>query len=97
MLMQYSWLRFIVLRRFVYVPCPRSAEVICEALYVCLVECHLERKISITLDNCTSKDKVMVILPDKLDTCSLMLDGQKLHVSYVVDILNLIVKHGMSV
>ena len=79
-------------------PCPHSAEVICEALYECLVEWHLERKIStITLDNCTSNDKAMVILPDKLDTSSLMLDGQLLHMRCAAHILNLIVKDGMSV
>ena len=79
-------------------PCPHTAEVICEALYECLVEWHLERKIStITLDNCTSNEKAMTILPDKLDTSSLMLDGQFLHMRCAAHILNLIVKDGMSV
>lgn len=93
-----SWNLKSFLMRFAYVPCPHSAEVICEALYECLVEWHLERKIStITLDNCTSNDKAMVILPDKLDTSSLMLDGQLIHMCCAAHILNLIVKDGMSV
>lgn len=93
-----SWNLKSFLMRFAYVPCPHSAEVICEALYECLVEWHLERKIStITLDNCTSNDKAMVILPDKLDTSSLMLHGKLLHMRCAAHILNLIVKDGMSV
>ncbi|KAM0917944.1 hypothetical protein ACQ4PT_009338 [Festuca glaucescens] len=93
-----SWNLKSFLMRFACVPCPHSAEVICEALYECLVEWHLERKIStVTLDNCTSNDKAMVILPDKLDTSSLMLDGQLLHMRCAAHILNLIVKDGMSV
>jgi hypothetical protein len=67
-------------------------------LYECLVEWHLERKIStITLDNCTSNDKAMDILPDKLDTSSLMMNGQLMHMRCAAHILNLIVKDGMSV
>uniref|UniRef100_A0A8R7Q4Y7 AC transposase n=1 Tax=Triticum urartu TaxID=4572 RepID=A0A8R7Q4Y7_TRIUA len=46
------------LMRFVYVPCPHNIEVICEAVHACLVEWHIEKKIStLTLDNCTSNDK----------------------------------------
>ncbi|XBH79377.1 hypothetical protein VPH35_105372 [Triticum aestivum] len=39
----------------------------------------------------------MTILPDKLDTSSLMLDGQFLHMRCASHILNLIGKDGMSV
>ena len=86
------------MHRFVYVPCPHNAEVICEALHACLVEWHLEKKIStVTLDNCTSNDKAMEILPDKLDTSSLMLKGTLLHMRCAAHILNLIVKDGLDV
>ena len=79
-------------------PCPHNAEVICEALHVCLVEWHLEKKIStVTLDNCTSNDKAMEHLPDKLDTKSLMLEGSLLHMRCAAHILNLIVKDGLDV
>ena len=81
-----------------YVPCPHNAEVICEALHACLVEWHLEKKIStVTLDNCTSNDKAMEILLDKLDTSSLMLKGTLLHMRCAAHILNLIVKDGLDV
>ncbi|KAM0915430.1 hypothetical protein ACQ4PT_010836 [Festuca glaucescens] len=64
------------LSRFAYVPCPHNGEVICQALYECLVDWHLEGKIStITLDNCTSNDKDVEELTDKLNTTSLMLNG----------------------
>ena len=79
-------------------PCPHNAEVICEALHACLVEWHLEKKIStVTLDNCTSNDKAMQILPDKLDTKVLMLEGKYLHMRCAAHILNLIVKDGLDV
>ena len=79
-------------------PCPHNAEVICEALHVCLVEWHLEKRIStVTLDNCTSNDKAMEHLPDKLDTKSLMLEGSLLHMRCAAHILNLIVKDGLDV
>ncbi|XBI57690.1 hypothetical protein VPH35_039038 [Triticum aestivum] len=93
-----SWNLKSFLMRFVYVPCPHNAEVICEALHACLVEWHLEKKIStVTLDNCTSNDKAMEILPDKLDTSSLMLQGSLLHMRCAAHILNLIVKDGLDV
>ena len=50
-----------------------------------------------TLDNCTSNDKAMEILPDKLDTSSLMLEGSLLHMRCAAHILNLIVKDGLDV
>jgi hypothetical protein len=67
-------------------------------LYECLVEWLLERKIStVTLGNCTSNDKAMDILPDKLKTSSLMINVKILHMCCASHILNLIVKDGMSV
>ena len=71
---------------------------ICDVLHEVLVEYHLERKIStITLDNCTTNDKAVEDLLDKLDSSSLMLGGKLLHMRCCAHILNLIVKDGMSV
>ena len=83
--------------RFAYVPAPHNGEVICQALHECLLDWHLERKLStVTLDNCTSNDKAIDILIDKLDTKSLMLEGKYLHMRCCAHILNLIVKDGMD-
>ncbi|KAM0923387.1 hypothetical protein ACQ4PT_005571 [Festuca glaucescens] len=69
-----SWNLKSFLLRFVYVPAPHTAAVLCDVLHEVLVEFHLERKIStITLDNCTTNDKVVEELQDKLDSSSLML------------------------
>ncbi|KAM0870527.1 hypothetical protein ACQ4PT_039950 [Festuca glaucescens] len=71
-----SWNLKSFLLRFVYVPAPHIAAVLCDVLHEVLVEFHLERKIStITLDNCTTNDKAVEELQDKLDSSSLMLGG----------------------
>ena len=71
---------------------------ICDVLHEVLVEYHLERKIStITLDNCTTNDKAVEDLLDKLDSSSLMLGGKLLHMRCCAHILNLIVKDGLVV
>jgi hypothetical protein len=46
--------------RFIYVPAPHTADVICEELYEALVYWNLDEKIStVTLDNCTTNDAVI--------------------------------------
>ncbi|KAM0826474.1 hypothetical protein ACQ4PT_068854 [Festuca glaucescens] len=93
-----SWNLKSFLLRFAYVPCPHNGEVICQALYECLVDWHLEGKVStITLDNCTSNDKAVEELTDKLNTQSLMLNGKYLHMRCCAHVLNLIVKDGTNV
>ncbi|KAM0906831.1 hypothetical protein ACQ4PT_016531 [Festuca glaucescens] len=93
-----SWNLKSFLLSFVYVPAPHTAAVLCEVLHEVLVEFHLERKIStITLDNCTTNDKAVEELQDKLDSSSLMLGGKMLHMRCCAHILNLIVKDGLAV
>ncbi|KAM0831309.1 hypothetical protein ACQ4PT_065611 [Festuca glaucescens] len=93
-----SWNLKSFLLRFVYVPAPHTAAVLCEVLHEVLVEFHLERKIStITPDNCTTNDKAVEELQDKLDSSSLMLGGKMLHMRCCAHILNLIVKDGLAV
>uniref|UniRef100_A0A8R7TNE6 AC transposase n=1 Tax=Triticum urartu TaxID=4572 RepID=A0A8R7TNE6_TRIUA len=92
-----SWQLKSFMLRFVYVPCPHNAAVICQALHESLVEWHLERKIStVTLDNCIPSDEAMEHLPDKLDLKSLLLEGIYLHMRCGAHMLNLFVKDGMD-
>jgi hypothetical protein len=80
------------------VPAPHTAEVICEHLYEALVEWNLDEKIStLTLDNCTTNDKVISELIKKIGKRKLMLEGKLLHMHCAAHILNLIVRDGLDV
>ena len=84
--------------RFIYVLAPHTAEVISEVLYEALVEWNLDEKIStLTLDNCSTNDKVIPKLVKKIDKSKLMLDGKLLHMRCAAHILNLIVRDGLEV
>ena len=79
-------------------PAPHTAEVICEELYEALVEWNLDEKIStLTLDNCSSNDKVIPELVKKIGKSKLMLERKLLHMRCAAHILNLIVKDGLEV
>lgn len=79
-------------------PAPHTAEVICEELYEALVEWNLDEKIStLTLDNCSTNDKVITELVKKISKPKLMLEGKFLHMRCAAHILNLIVKDGLEV
>ncbi|CAA0833498.1 Zinc finger BED domain-containing protein DAYSLEEPER [Striga hermonthica] len=53
-----SWMLRNIIMRFIYVPAPHTAEIICDELYDALVEWNLDEKVStIKLDNCTTNDK----------------------------------------
>jgi hypothetical protein len=57
------------------VPAPHTGDVICEELYEALVEWNLDEKIStLTMDNCSSNDKVIPELVKKIGKSKLMLD-----------------------
>ena len=67
-----------------------------------LLECFslftLENKISsIVVDNATTNDAMMNVLMDKLESSSLMLSGDFLHMRCSAHILNLIVRDGLDV
>jgi len=80
------------------VPAPHTAVVICEELYEALVEWNLDEKIStLTLDNCSSNDKVIPELVKKIGKSKLMLERKLLHMRCAAHILNLIVKDGLEV
>ena len=62
---------------FIYVPAPHTAKVISEVLYEALVEWNLDEKIStLTLDNCSTNDKVIPELVKKIGKSKLMLNGK---------------------
>ncbi|WVZ97490.1 hypothetical protein U9M48_043020 [Paspalum notatum var. saurae] len=93
-----KWELKIFLLRFIYVPAPHTAEVIADVLHGVLVDCHLERKVStMTLDNCSTNDSMMLKMQDKLPLECLMLEGLLLHMRCAAHILNLIVRDGMSI
>lgn len=84
--------------RFLYVPCPHTAEVLSEALVSCLLEWNIDSKLStLTVDNCTTNDAMIDILLEKISSSSLSLNGDLFHMRCAAHILNLIVKEGMSV
>ncbi|KAF7134569.1 hypothetical protein RHSIM_Rhsim08G0137800 [Rhododendron simsii] len=81
-----------------YVSCPHTKEVLCDQLLYYLMDWNINRKISnITVDNCSTNDVMIDLLWDKLDSTSLMLDGNLFHMRYCAHILNLIIKDGLDV
>ncbi|XP_038995861.1 zinc finger BED domain-containing protein RICESLEEPER 2-like [Hibiscus syriacus] len=84
--------------KFIYVPCPHTAEVLADVLYESLCDWNIDRKIStITVDNCSTNDLMIHLLLDKLSLNSLILGGELFHMRCCAHILNLIVQDGLSV
>jgi hypothetical protein len=80
------------------VPAPHTSEVISEELYEAMVEWNIDEKVSnLTLDNCSTNDKVIPELIKKIGKPKLMLEGKLLHMRCAAHILNLIVKDGLEV
>ncbi|XP_026396632.1 zinc finger BED domain-containing protein RICESLEEPER 2-like [Papaver somniferum] len=84
-------------KRFMYVPCPHTAEVLSEALMECLLDWNIDGKIStITVDNCTTNDLMIKNTLEKLSSNSLLLGGDLFHMRCCAHILALIVKQGLE-
>lgn len=84
--------------RFIYVPSPHTAEVIAEELNESLIAWNLDEKVStLTVDNCSTNDKVIDLLVRKIGKGKLMLQGSTLHMRCCAHILNLIVKDGLDI
>ncbi|KAL8546238.1 hypothetical protein ACS0TY_006089 [Phlomoides rotata] len=63
-----SWKLQSRLVRFIYVPCPHTSAVICDALVDCLLDWNLDHKLStLTLDNCSTNDALINDILRKLD------------------------------
>ncbi|XP_044958315.1 zinc finger BED domain-containing protein RICESLEEPER 2-like [Hordeum vulgare subsp. vulgare] len=93
-----NWNLRSVIMRFIYVPAPHTTEAIANELYESLVTWNLDEKLSaVTVDNCTSNDKAVDHLLNKIGKEKLMLKGMMLHMRCRAHILNLIVKDGLDV
>ncbi|KAK3224750.1 hypothetical protein Dsin_004612 [Dipteronia sinensis] len=93
-----SWCLQSRILRFIYVPCPHTAETICEALHECVMDWNLDRRLSaLTVDNCSTNDKVIEFMLEKLNKNDLWLNGQLYHMRCCAHILNLIVKDRLAV
>ncbi|KAL8544387.1 hypothetical protein ACS0TY_004794 [Phlomoides rotata] len=63
-----SWKLQSRLVGFIYVPCPHTSAVICDALVDCLLDWNLDHKLStLTLDNCSTNDALINDILRKLD------------------------------
>ncbi|XP_042380427.1 zinc finger BED domain-containing protein RICESLEEPER 2-like [Zingiber officinale] len=92
-----SWKLQSRLVRFIYVPCPHTAEVLANALVDCLLDWNLDRKLStLTVDNCTTNDAMIELILDKLPPSSLILEGKLFHMRCCAHILNLVVRDGLE-
>ncbi|TXG63502.1 hypothetical protein EZV62_010496 [Acer yangbiense] len=84
--------------RFVHVQCPHTSVVLADAMMDCILDWHLEKKVSIlTVDNCSTNNAMISIILDKLDNDSTLLNGEMFHMRCSPHILNLIVKDGLDV
>ncbi|KAL8471939.1 hypothetical protein ACS0TY_029252 [Phlomoides rotata] len=83
---------------FIFVPCPHTSDVLCEALLECFLEWNIDRKIStVTVDNCSTNDAMLNMLVQKLPDDALLLGGKLIHMRCCAHILNLIVEDGLDV
>ena len=84
--------------KFIYVPCPHTAEVLSDTFMDCLLDWNLDSKMStLTVDNCTTNDDMINHILDKIPCNSLLLGGKVFHMRCSAHILNLIVKDGLEV
>lgn len=84
--------------RFIYVPAPHNADVIAEQLYESLVDWNIDEKLTtVTVDNCTTNDKAIELIVEKIGKNKLLCEGNKIHMRCSAHILNLIVKDGLDV
>ena len=79
-------------------PCPHTAEVICDTLYKCLQSWDIDRRVStVTLDNCSTNDSMVGLMETRLGASHMLLRGKVLHMRCCAHILNLIVKDGTQI
>lgn len=93
-----SWKLQSRILRFVYVPCPYTAQVLCDTLMDTFLEWNVDRKLStITVDNCSTNEAMTPLLLEKFDPSSMSWSGSLFHVRCASHILDFIVKDGLEV
>lgn len=81
-----------------YVPYPHTIETLSDSLYDCVMEWDLDCRLSmLTVDNCSTSDKMIEFILEKLNTDDLWLNGKLFHIFYSAHIFTLIVKEDLSV
>ncbi|XP_058190332.1 zinc finger BED domain-containing protein RICESLEEPER 2-like [Rhododendron vialii] len=93
-----SWNLQSHILRFVYVPCPHTAQALCDAMMDTFLDWNIDRKLStITVHNCSTNHAMVSILLEKFDPNCLWWSGSLFHVRCAAHILNLILKDGLEV
>ncbi|KAK9724439.1 hypothetical protein RND81_05G071900 [Saponaria officinalis] len=93
-----SWKFQSRILRFLYVEAPHTKDVLADALCKSIYDWNLDCRISsVTLDNYTTHNALMLILRVKLPKYSHILRGRFLHMRCCAHILNLIVQDGLTV
>ncbi|CAN1144767.1 Putative AC9 transposase [Linum perenne] len=93
-----GWCLRSQLLRFIYVPSPHTADRLAKYLVDFLMEWNVDTKVStITLDNCSTNDRMLENIKKKLALPYLIKDGALLHMRCSAHILNLVVKDGLDV
>ena len=88
----------IIFYRFAHVQCPHTSVVLADAMMDCILDWHIEKKVSaLTVDNCSTNNAMIPIILDKLSSDSTLLNGEMFHMHCSAHILNLIVKDGLDV
>ncbi|KAJ0079142.1 hypothetical protein Patl1_24633 [Pistacia atlantica] len=93
-----SWALQSRIMRFIHVPFPYTAEMVCDELVELLIDWNLDRKLSaLTIDSCSINDAMMSMLIAKFTVDSKVMGGRFFHLQCCAQILDLIMKDGMEV
>ncbi|KAH7665852.1 Tam3-transposase (Ac family) protein [Dioscorea alata] len=83
-----SWSLQSRIIRFIYVPCPHTADVLYDVLINCLMDWNIDKKLSaLSLDNCSTNDSLVNLILSKLSCNSLWMDGTFLHMRYGLEVI----------
>ncbi|KAJ0102336.1 hypothetical protein Patl1_03864 [Pistacia atlantica] len=84
--------------RFIHVPFPYTAEMVCDELVKLLIDWNLDRKLSaLTIDSCSINDAMMSMLIAKFLVDSKVMGGRFFHLRCCAQNLDLIMKDEMAV